>query len=488
MPIRCLADGVSLTVRSHRRDVFGVGFPPALTASSWHDRGVSENEPLLRHAASWAGQRNRVCDTDLLETALELRSVHDGLAPNHWPAGSVEELMLHRWPAHGNGIPDVDSLAASLDTFVRFLRVTGRMASGSADPRALAREAHRAAPKMSAACAEATSFGPVKSLLSFGREAGFAVDGAESLEELQSTLGQVMEAWNALPDHERHSRMPFDADFAGSEPPGGLGGLTGFDAQGGRGGRSPDPFDAMIQRGDPVRAADQARRSPFVQSCLRLAEWVGHRAEVTGTGVLRPAEAKRAYSELELWRWQQEVEVITYGHSDEFSQEFRWRRSGDALPLERLWFAVESAELVDLGRTVARSSNVVPQRDDEWVGLAIALLLPLWLILEGAYNRSAVPVLAVLGGCLLGGSITRAQVRTQWDAHPSNLWRSRQIWQEMPEQSERLSERELSLSLHFFSDTGIWVLDDETFQLTDLGRDFASVIFAYLDARGDASD
>ncbi len=449
---------------------------------------MSENELLLRHAARWAGQRKRVCDTDVLETALELRSTHDGLAPNHWPAGSVEALMLQRWPTHGSGIPDVDLLADSLDTFVRFLRVTGRMASGSADPRALAREAHRAAPKMSAACADATNFGPAKSLLSFGREAGFAVDGADSMEELQATLGQVMEAWNALPEDERRSRMPFDGDVAGSEPTDGLSGRAGFDAQGGRGGGSPDAFDAMIERGDPVRAAEQARRSPFVQSCLRLAEWVGDRAEVTATGVLRPGEAERAYTDLELWRWQQEVEVITYGHSNEFSQQFRWRRSGDALPLERVWFAVESAQLVKIGRTVARSSNVQPQHDDEWVGLAIALLLPLWLILEGAYNRSTVPVLAVLGGCLLGGSITRADVRAQWDEHPSNLWRSRQIWQELPEQAEQFSERELSLSLHFFNDTGIWVLDGETFRLTDLGRDFASVIFAYLDSRGGPSD
>ena len=131
---------------------------------------------------------------------------------------------------------------------------------------------------------------------------------------------------------------------------------------------------------------------------------------------------------------------------------------------------------------------MLPQRDDEWVGLAIALLLPLWLIVEGAYGRSTVPLLAVLGGCLLGGSITLAEVRAQWEEHPSNLWRSRQIWQDLPEQSESLSERELSLSLHFFADTGIWVLNDETFHLTDLGRDFAGVVVAYLDARGDAAD
>src|SRR6478736_9318679 len=154
-------------------------------APPWQDRRVSEHELLLRHASNWAQQRQRVCDTDLLETALELRLHHDGFPPNQWPAGSVEDLMLRRWPSHGYDTPDVDLLAESLDTFVRFLRVTGRMASGSADPRVLAREAHRAAPRMAAACADPANYGPTKSLLAFGREAGFPVDGAGSVDELE---------------------------------------------------------------------------------------------------------------------------------------------------------------------------------------------------------------------------------------------------------------------------------------------------------------
>lgn len=348
---------------------------------------MSEHELLLRHASNWARQRQRVCDTDLLEAALELRLQHDALAPNLWPSGSVEDLMLHRWPSHGHGTPDAGALADSLDTFVRFLRVTGRMASGSGDPRALAREAHRAAPKMAAACADARNFGPSKSLLNFGREAGFAVDDASSIEELEATLKQVTDAWNSLPEAERRARMPLPGDDAYAED-----------------GDDDDlELDGFLERGDPVRAAAQARQAPFVQACLRLADWVGTRRQVTDTGVLRLAEAKSAYEQLELWRWQREVDSIVDGGATESDRSFRWRRAADATALERLWFAAEGGGLVDVRPTVARSTGDRPVDDDEWTALSVSLTLSLWLIVEGSYDRSPVPVLAVIGGVRADG-------------------------------------------------------------------------------------
>ena len=58
-------------------------------------------------------------------------------------------LMTVRWPGHGPlDPPDIDALVATLDTFWRFLRATGRMASGSADVKTLVREARRSATPM----------------------------------------------------------------------------------------------------------------------------------------------------------------------------------------------------------------------------------------------------------------------------------------------------------------------------------------------------
>lgn len=432
---------------------------------------MPEHELLLRHAANWAQQRKRVCDTELLETALELRLQHDDLPPTLWPSGSVEDLMLHRWPAHGDGTPDVDVLADSLDTFVRFLRVTGRMSSGSGDPRALAREAHRAAPKMAAACADSTNYGPSKSLLAFGRDAGFPVDDAASIEELQATLSQVTEAWNSLPVEERRARMPLPGDPA----PGAFGHET-FD---------DDAVDlsGFLERGDPVRAAAQARQAPFVQACLRLADWVGDRKQVTATGVLCLADAKRAYAELELWRWQEQVVGQPNGRPAELARQFPWRSAGDALPLERLWFASQEAGLVETLATVARSSSVPPEDEYAWIGLSASLTLALWRIVESAYDRSPVPVLAVLGGCALMGSITRDEVRAQWEDHPRNVWRRELVDGDYADRAQEFSDRDLDLSLHFFADTGIWERDGETYRLTDLGREFATVLFSYLERR-----
>lgn len=429
---------------------------------------MSEHELLLRHASNWASQRQRVCDTELLETALELRLAHDGLPPTQWPAGSVEDLMLHRWPAHGHGVPNAQLFADSLDTFVRFLRTTGRMASGSADPRALAREAHRAAPKMAVACADPANFGPTKSLLAFGREAGFAVNDAGSVEELQTTLGQVMEAWNALPEEERRARLPL------GEPASPL----GF------GGDSADSLDEQfLERGDPARAARQAQAAPLVRACLGLAEWVGARRGVTSTGVLKLAEAKAAYAELELWRWEQERREVLDSPPRRDPQAFFWRSAADCIPLERLWYAAQGAGLVDTRATVAKATGFVPRDDGEWAGLAVSLALGLWAIAESDGLMSVIPTLTVLGVCALEGSVAEAEVRAQWLQHDDNPLK------EFTGDGEaaavaRYSDQDVALSLHFFADAGLWEVREGVYRLTDLGREFTTFLFSRLDSDG----
>ncbi len=117
--------------------------------------------------------------------------------------------MLTRWPAHGPlDPPDVPTLLATLETFWRFLRNTGRMAGGSADPGDLAREAKSASRRMAAACADPANFGQSKQLFSFGREIGITLDDVADTYEANQRMEKIVEAWNALPAEERLRRSP----------------------------------------------------------------------------------------------------------------------------------------------------------------------------------------------------------------------------------------------------------------------------------------
>lgn len=142
---------------------------------------------LLTHLERWADQRNRPIDMDVLESLLELRSSYTGLPPTSWPSGSVNDLLLELWPAKGEGsTPDPDAVAQSFDTFVRFLRNTGRMAGGSADPNDLAREARRAALRMGETNADRSQWSTGKVLTDHARKLGLDLNGAESLDDQQA--------------------------------------------------------------------------------------------------------------------------------------------------------------------------------------------------------------------------------------------------------------------------------------------------------------
>ncbi len=133
---------------------------------------------LITHAEQWSAKARRPLDVDLLETALSLRDTHDRRPGTSWPEGSAAELMTVRWPGHGPlDPPDVEVLVATLETFWRFLRATGRMASGSADVKVLTREARRSAAAMRDRLADPAAYGASKSLLAFGREIGITVGG-----------------------------------------------------------------------------------------------------------------------------------------------------------------------------------------------------------------------------------------------------------------------------------------------------------------------
>jgi hypothetical protein len=440
---------------------------------------VSEHHLLIRHATTWASQKKRALDPELLETALDLRALHDDEPATHWPLGSVEHLMLRRWPAHGPEAPDTAALAETLGTYVQFLRATGRMASGSGDPKALAKEARRAAPKMADACADRGAHSQGKVLTDFGREIGIDLDGASSMEDMQEQLNRLMGEWNSLPEEERFRRMPLT-----SPEPGVHSRSISFGAH------EDVDADRPVRRGDPVRAAEQARNSPFLQTCIRLADWLAPSKKVTDIGVLRLAPAEAAYRDLELWRWQQEADAIELGEeaarvmSSTPGKEphFWWKSAADVDALERVWYSAVEASLIDVRATVAKPTGLLPTADDEWIGLACACFLALW---EAAvdFRASWAPLLALLGTGLMGdGTVTWEELAEMWASHPDNYWagipaaeglttRDVQVW----------SDRHLKRSLHWFADTGIWTREGDDFTLTDLGREFGGLVFSLLD-------
>jgi hypothetical protein len=216
---------------------------------------VDEHELLLRHAERWAVEHDRPLDRDLVGLVVRLRADHDDLAANLWPGGSAEHLMLERWPAHGPAEPpDVDSLQASLDTYWRFLRATGRMAAASAEPALLRKEAKKAARRMPAACADTSRYGAAKSLLGFGDEIGLSLEDVADEDQLQPRLEEIIAAWNALPIDERRRRS---GDAVG------LGGFPGSDMAGG--------LDDAYVPNDPSVTAPYVRSSEFIRKVLELA-------------------------------------------------------------------------------------------------------------------------------------------------------------------------------------------------------------------------
>ncbi|WP_345524726.1 hypothetical protein [Nocardioides endophyticus] len=442
---------------------------------------MGEPDLLITHAERWATGKSRSVESELLRQIVNLRLRYDELPPGAWPAGSAERLLLVTWPAYGPQPPDPDSLRETLDTFWSFLRATGRMAGGSATPAELRKEVRRALPKMAAACEDPANHAQGRVLGDFGRSIGVDLDGAADVADLKARVAQVTAAWNALPTEERARLMPDPSpkSLTGQRMTAAVNRLPWPEPE-------PDDFDAEIEPGDVKVSAQLARSSAFVAACLALVEWLGQGKPVTPRGLLRPPVAREAYRHLDLWQWQRRFEAVkrgSYGvpatpmtaEADALLAESAlnsWRSAGDCLALDRLWYACDAADQVELTRSTARRGQRAPETDEEWRDLALVLLLGLcfrlgWYVVEPMAGMLLLAVVAE------DEVVPLDAVRAWWDSRcPESLRNLDALrWQER-----------LDVVMFHFEDANLWTVVDDRYTLTDLGRDFAIVFVNAIDS------
>lgn len=441
-----------------------------------------DNDLLLTHASRWAEKKKRLLDVDLIETVIDLRDSYDDRSPGSWPAGSAEQLVLVRWPAHGpQELPEQSVLADTLETWWRFLRGTGRMAAGSAEPAALVKELRRALPKMAEACADRSTWSQGRVLSDFGASIGIDLSMSESQEELQDKLDLLMQAWNDLPAQERVELMPDPSPKSSA-------GVRMTDLINSGGEWEEDEDDGLDTRpGDPVISAREARTSDLTQACLALAEWVGDRKELTSIGVLRPAAAREAYEALDLFSWERaHARMFTDRHAVLPSSDAEWdllrqsatrdwKSAADCEPLDRLWHACCVAGLIKVHSTVARATQGRPTSDREWWDLGLRLFI-------GLVTRDSRESRDVLMGALLiplaadDGAIPVGAVIEWWLERNGFDRLVAERGQEDARFYREIYTDHVQRMLHTYDDAGLWTRADGWLTITEFGRDACRVL------------
>jgi hypothetical protein len=440
---------------------------------------------LLSHFTTWLRAKDKEVDVQLLESLLDLRATYDDLDPTLWPAGSVQDLLLRLLPAKGPAEPlPSDAVVDALDAYFRFLRNTGRMSARSATPTDLTKEARRSAKKMAAAARDRTNWSPSKSVIDFGASIGLSLDDLSSVEELQGRLDQISAAWNDLPIHERQRLDP---------PKGNLSGLTRAMAAY----QTDNEVEALIRsfryempQGElpaPSEVAPIIRKAGLLNQLEALTRWIEPRAEVTTTGVLRPAAARQAFADLGLVSWMRESLRIDYTEMrsgvspgemetilDTLAPLQTWRSARDCLALDRLWNAALTCRVIRIEGRWAYAAWPEQLDDEDIVSLATDAGLDL---LFGYLDEDPGFGLPALGYALLRSYVRRpravpleeiADFTESWILPPSE-----------PAGSDyhlihRMINSSLRRALHNLSDLGIFSQTEKEIALTAWGDVFVS--------------
>lgn len=214
-------------------------------------------DQVLSDFQSWATKRGRTVDCELLAVLLSARSESLGRSPTVWAKGDVRQAMATMVTAHPLTVLYAPALAETLDSYLRFLRNTGRLARGSADLAALHKEARR----------EVRSFTAMLEAFK-----ALAVDAGEG-DELDDELVCLED-----PVYERRCLLR----------------ELGI--------RRRDLQDRWWEPLPPIdRAAAAGMRTRYLERLARMAEAVAPSIELEAAFLPRPADAWRIASELDLW-------------------------------------------------------------------------------------------------------------------------------------------------------------------------------------------
>jgi hypothetical protein len=440
---------------------------------------------LVSHFTNWTQAKGREVDVQLLEGLLDLRATYDDLEPTLWPAGSVQDLLLRLLPAKGPPEPlPSDATVDALDAYFRFLRSTGRMSARSATPADLAKEARRSAKKMAAAGRDRTNWSPGKTMIDFGASIGLGPDDLSSADELQGRLDQISAAWNELPIHERQRLDPPKGNLSGRTRA-----MTSY--------QTDIEMEALIrsftyelpQGGlpSPQEAAQIIREAALIGQLEALTRWIEPRAEVTATGVLRPAAARQAFADLDLVSWMRESLRIDYAEMrsrvspeemetllDTVAPLQTWRSARDCLALDRLWNAALTCRVIRIEGRWAYAAWPEQLDDEAIVNLATDAGLDLLFSFLDDDPAVGLPV--------LGYALLRSYVRRPRPVPLEEIADFAESWVLPPSERagpaydlyRRLIRSSLRHALHSLSDLGIFSQTTNEIVLNAWGDVFVS--------------
>lgn len=145
-----------------------------------------------------------------------------------------------------------------------------------------------------------------------------------------------------------------------------------------------------------------------------LAHWIQPRAEVTATGVLRPAAARQAFEALGLVAWWREwlrCDYVDRSSSEDIEIALEsivsrqsWRSARDCIPLDRLWSAAVACQVINIEGRWAYPSWPQELDDDGTVTLALRAGLA---VLAGYLDGDSPFAVPVLGYALLRSYVRR---------------------------------------------------------------------------------
>jgi hypothetical protein len=438
---------------------------------------------LLSHFTNWSKTKGRDVDVQLLESLLDLRATYDDLEPTLWPTGSVQDLLLRLVPAKGPTEPlPSDAVVEALDAYFRFLRSTGRMSARSATPANLAKEASRSAKKMTAAARDQRNWSPTKSMINFGEGIGISLDDLSTTEELQGRLDEIAAVWNDLPIHERQRLNPREGDLSGRGAA-----MAAY--------QTDDEIEALIQafryempQGELPSIEEVApivEKAGLLGQVEALTRWVGPRAEVTATRVLRPAAARQAFDDLGLVDWTREW--LRLGDSegrvspedreqvlDKLASWQNWRSARDCLALDRLWNAALTCRVIRIDGRWAYASW--PERPDEEAIVRLGIDAGIDLLFSYLDDDP------LFGVPLLGYALLRSYVRRPRPVPLQEIIDFAETWiwtvaeRRGPDRDfyRRLLRSALGLALYRLSDLGIFLQTENEVTLNTWGDVFVS--------------